>query len=136
MHGWEKIFSMGIPATAEFFGELGVPVPILAAAGVAGLEVVGGAALIAGLLTRLVAIPLAIDMAVAIVLVHLPLGFFVADGGFELAMLLLIGLVTLAFNGSGALALDCLLGEPCLAAPLSAPLSDRSMRTAAASGHD
>jgi putative oxidoreductase len=112
MHGWEKLYAMGIPATAEFFGELGVPAPTLAAAGVGGLELVGGLALIFGLLTRLVAIPLAADMVTAIVLVHLPMGFFVADGGFEHALLLMVSAVALALNGSGAFALDSFVGMP------------------------
>ena len=112
MHGWEKLYVMGIPATTEFFGELGIPAPMLAAACVAGLELVGGLALIAGLMTRWVAIPLALDMATAIVLVHLPMGFFAADGGFELALLVLISTVMLTLNGSGAFALDTFVELP------------------------
>jgi putative oxidoreductase len=112
MHGWEKLVLMGVPATAHFFGDLGVPLPLPAAAGVTGLEVVGGLALIAGLLTRWVAIPLALDMATAIVLVHLPLGFFSGDGGYELVLLLLVSSVALALTGSGAFALDGFVGQP------------------------
>ena len=112
MHGWEKLYVMGIPATTEFFGELGVPAPMVAAAAIGALEVIGGLALIGGLLTRLVAIPLALDMATAIILVHLPMGFFAADGGFELALLLLVSAVALVLSGSGACALDSFVGEP------------------------
>jgi putative oxidoreductase len=106
LHGWEKLYTAGIPATTEFFGELGIPAPMVMAATVAGLELVGGLALIVGLLTRIVVVPLALDMATAIVLVHRPMGFFAADGGFELALLVLVGALALMLNGSGAFALD------------------------------
>ena len=110
LHGWQKLAEMGLPATAAFFAKLGVPAPELAAAMVTAFEIVGGLALLAGFLSRWVAVPLALDMLAAIVLFHLPRGFFVSEGGAELALLLLAGLVALALNGSGALALDGLLG--------------------------
>lgn len=132
MHGWQKLVEIGLPATAAFFGKLGVPAPELAAAMVTAFEIVGGIALLAGFLSRWVAMPLAIDMLAAICLFHLPRGFFVGAGGVELALLLLVGLVALALNGSGALALDGLLSRP---RPSIRPVS-RPMRPAAASGHD
>jgi putative oxidoreductase len=131
MHGWQKLAEMGLPATAAFFGKLGVPAPELAAAMVTAFEIIGGIALLAGFLSRWVAIPLAIDMLAAISLFHLPRGFFVGAGGVELALLLLAGLVALALNGSGALSLDGLLSR---ARPAARPFS-RPMRPVAASGH-
>jgi putative oxidoreductase len=119
MHGWKKLFDMGIPGTTAFFGDLGVPAPMLAAAGVSALELVGGAALLAGLLTRWVAIPLAFDMLAAIVLFHLPQGFFASEGGYEHVLLLLVSLVALALTGSGAFALDRFVGQP---RPSTAPV--------------
>jgi putative oxidoreductase len=110
LHGWQKLADMGLPATAAFFGKLGVPAPELAAAMITAFEIVGGLALLAGFLSRWVAVPLALDMLAAIALFHLPRGFFVGEGGVELVLLLLAGLVTLALNGSGALAIDGLLG--------------------------
>jgi putative oxidoreductase len=106
MHGWQKLFMMGLPGVTGFFGMLGIPAPAVAATVVSFLELVGGAALIAGLLTRWVAIPLAIEMLVATLLVHLPNGFFAMDDGYELVFLLLAGAVTLALAGPGALAVD------------------------------
>ena len=132
MHGWQKLADMGLPATAAFFGKLGVPAPELVGAMVTAFEIVGGIALLAGFLSRWVAIPLAIDMLAAIFLFHLPRGFFVGEGGVELALLLFAGLVTLALNGSGALSLDGLLSW---ARPAAHPMS-RPMQPAAASGHD
>lgn len=105
MHGWQKLFDMGIPGVTGFFGQLGVPAPAMAATAVSLLEFAGGAALIVGLFTRWVSIPLALDVLVATLLVHLPNGFF-APMGYELTLLLLGGSVVLILAGPGALALD------------------------------
>ena len=111
MHGWQKLFQMGIPGVAGFFGQVGVPAPMAAATLVSLLELVGGALLIVGLFTRWVSVPLAIDMLVASLLVHLPAGFF-APNGVELVFVLLAGLLALALVGPGALALDRLIARP------------------------
>ena len=128
LYGWQKLAEMGLPATAAFFGKLGVPAPELAAAMVTAFEIVCGVALLVGFLSRWAAIPLAVDMLAALVLFHLPRGFFVGQGGAELVLLLLAGLVALALNGSGALALDGLLGA---ARPPASPAT-RPMRPVAA----
>src|SRR5689334_8883249 len=47
------------------FTKLGIPFPAATASFVGVLEIVGGALLLAGLLTRLIAIPLMIEMVVA-----------------------------------------------------------------------
>ena len=111
MHGWQKLFQMGIPGVAGFFGQMGIPAPMAAATLISLLELVGGALLIAGLFTRWVSIPLAIDMLVASLLVHLPAGFF-APNGVELVFVLLGGTVALALAGPGAFALDRLIARP------------------------
>jgi putative oxidoreductase len=108
-HGAQKLFDQSIPGVAGFFDQLGVPAPMAAATLVSLLEFFGGIALILGLLTRLVAIPLAIDMLTAILLVHLPNGFFADDNGIELPLLLAICCIGLVLAGSGQVALDQLI---------------------------
>jgi putative oxidoreductase len=48
------------------FTKLGIPVPELTATFIGGLEIVGGILLIAGLFTRVIAIPFIVEMVVAI----------------------------------------------------------------------
>src|SRR5690349_9371006 len=80
MHGWQKLFQLGVPGVAGFFGMLGVPVPEVAAIVVSLLELIGGVTIVIGLFTRCLAIPLAIDMLVAALLVHIWGGFFAPNG--------------------------------------------------------
>ncbi len=100
MHGGQKLFDSGFGGVAAFLGQLGVPVPMLAGVIVTLVEFLGGLALFLGLFTRWFAIPLAIDMLVAILTVHLPNGFFLPDG-FEYPLTLLAANVALALLGSG-----------------------------------
>jgi putative oxidoreductase len=64
--GWGKV--MNIPKVTEYFTSLGVPAPGLNAYFISWLEVVGGILLALGLFSRLIALPLTIDMIVAYVL--------------------------------------------------------------------
>lgn len=109
VHGLQKITQFGVGGFTGFLTQQGIPLPAVAAVVVIAVELLGGAALILGLGTRLVALPLAFDMLVALITVHLPAGFFVQDGGYEFVLLMLAASVTLALAGGGALALDNLM---------------------------
>ena len=63
--GWGKLGDIG--KVTNFFTSLGIPAPALNAWFVSGLEFAGGILLILGLGSRLIALPLAIDMVVAYV---------------------------------------------------------------------
>lgn len=106
MHGYQKFFMMGLDGVTGFFTQIGVPLPAVAAPLVAGLELVGGIALIAGVLTRLVAAAFVVDMLGAIVFVHLANGFFVSDGGIEFVALLLVACIGFVIAGPGAYSID------------------------------
>lgn len=106
LHGWQKFFTNGIDGTTSFFTASGVPLPGVAAVGVATLELVGGVLLIAGLATRVIAGLNALSMIGAIVFVHGSAGFFAADGGYEFVLLLALFSVVLALTGPGRWSLD------------------------------
>lgn len=105
-HGAQKLFEYTIAGTVESFGSMGAPLPEITAPVVAVLEFAGGILLIAGLFTRLVAILLAVDMVVAIALVHASAGFWVGEGGYEFVALLGAAALGLALAGAGRLSLD------------------------------
>ena len=114
--GVGKVFGVGpkasgIEAFAGTLAQLGIPLPTAAAWGVGLLELVGGAFLLIGLLTRVVAALLAVDMAVATVLVHLPNGFVVSNGGYEYTLVLTLSAVGLALSGPGVISVKRALGR-------------------------
>ena len=104
-HGYQKLFMMGLPGVTEFFTQVGAPLPGITAIAVATLELAGGFALLIGFFARFIAIPLALDMAGAIVLVHMKNGFFV-PGGVEFVMLLMVAAIAIAIAGPGKFSVD------------------------------
>ena len=73
------------------------------------VELLCGAALVVGLLTRWVCIPLALLMVADILILHPPVGVFPADEAFQNAFVRLANSVGLALAGPGKLALDNIL---------------------------
>lgn len=109
VHGGQKLFQFGIPGVTQSFTQMGVPAASIAAIVVTIVEFIGGIALILGAGTRIVALLLAADMLVATLLVHMPNGFFVSDGGYEFTLLLLGASLALALSGPGNAAVDAML---------------------------
>ncbi len=101
--------------TAEFFAQVGIPFPGPNATFVATLELVGGGALVAGLLTRLFAAGLASTMVVALLTADRPV--FLASWGRAsdtsptdvTSFVFLLFLLWLVLLGPGAVSLDRLL---------------------------
>ena len=105
-HGWQKYTEWTIPGTQAAFGDMGIPLAEFAAPTVAALELVGGIALIIGILTRPIALLLTLTMAGALILVHLSNGVFVANDGYELVLLLGAAALTVALIGPGRISID------------------------------
>ena len=103
-HGWQKFFTWGIGTTADNFQAMGVPAPTVSAWFSALVELVGGGLLILGLATPLVAVLLIINMIGAALYAHE--GFFAMDGGIELPLALIAGLIAVGFVNHGRLSVD------------------------------
>lgn len=110
-HGYQKVFQFGLDGVSQSFAGMGVPYPGIAGPVVAFVELIGGVLLALGALTPLVGVALAIDMLVAAVLVHLPQGLFVDQGGWELVGALGAGALALAAVGAGRFSVDGLFGR-------------------------
>ena len=90
----------------EYFSQLGVPFPHLQAPMVASIEFVGGICLVLGFATRLISVPLAVIMAVAILTAQLDKAKTVGDFLYLPEVLLLVIFVWLIFSGPGKFAFD------------------------------
>lgn len=109
-HGGQKLFVYGLSGVVGAFGQMGIPLPGVTGPLVALLEFFGGLALIAGLLTRLVGLGLAVTMLGALFMVHLTAGFF-APNGIEFVLTLASVAATLAITGGGRYAADVLVAR-------------------------
>jgi putative oxidoreductase len=105
VHGAQNLFQSGFSGVAGTFGSLHIPLPLVSAVMVTLVEFLGGMALVLGVLTRWAAALLAIDMLVAVLVVHFEPAFF-KKGGIELPLTLLAACIALALSGPGAASLD------------------------------
>lgn len=105
-HGWQKFNEFTIAGTQASFAQMGVPAANLVAPVVATLELVGGIALILGVLTRVFAALLAVNMLGALFLIHASAGVFAATGGYELVLILAAAALAVALVGAGKVSVD------------------------------
>jgi putative oxidoreductase len=119
-HGAQKVLGWfggnGYTATMHFFTE-NMHIPAIFAFLAICAEFLGGIGLIVGLLGRVAAFGIAVNMIVAIVMVHLPHGFFMnwtgtqKGEGIEYHLLTLATCAAIMVHGSGAWSLDRLLSS-------------------------
>jgi putative oxidoreductase len=105
VYGWNKLQN---PAGwQDMMTGLGFPVPVVLSWFVLLLELVGGAALIAGLLVRPIALLFAVEMVVSSVTVKLAVGFAPQGAtGIELDLALLAAALALVILGPGRISVD------------------------------
>ena len=110
-NGWGKLHNL--PHVTEFFASLGLPAPGPTAIFVSTVEFLGGLLLAVGLLSRIAALAIVIDMFTAYATADREalLSFFSDPGKFYVAdpfTFLFVGLLVLIY-GPGKLSLDTLL---------------------------
>jgi len=111
MHVWGK-FNIGPGAVAaNVMAKNGLEPALTWAYVVMALEVTGGICLIVGLFTRFFAAALAIEMLVALIVVHMPKGYAAGGGGYEYVLLIGACCFLIALRGGGPYSVDRLLGK-------------------------
>lgn len=101
--GWGKFHNL--EQVTEFFASLGIPAAHIQAPFVAGVELVGGILILAGLATRVAAVFLVAVMTVAISTAIWPKHTVTEVIG-SIEAVYLVSFVYLAINGAGAVSLD------------------------------
>jgi putative oxidoreductase len=114
-HGAQKMLGWfggyGFSGTMGFFTN-NLHIPAVFAVLAIAAEFLGGLGLIAGLLTRIAAFGIAVNMVVAVLTVHLHVGFFMnwtgaqKGEGFEYHLLVLAMTLLLMIKGAGAASVD------------------------------
>jgi putative oxidoreductase len=112
VHGYTKL-SFGSAALIRYLKSIRSPAPELAAYCSMFIETVGGICLILGLFTRFFSAVLAIQMLVALYLVHWAAGFMITSGryGYEYVLLLGVVLFAIAIRGGGPYSLDAKISK-------------------------
>jgi putative oxidoreductase len=111
-HGYQKLMS-GPESFGRVLAGLGLPATTVLGYVVTYAELVAGALLVVGLLSRLAAVVLTVDLIVAIALVKVNVGLIAPHGmgaGAELDLAFIAGFVAILFAGPGRFSLDRLIG--------------------------
>lgn len=105
-HGWQK-HDGGVDGVGMFFKSLSIPLPDVMAYVITYGELLGGAFLIVGFLTRLSAVLFFIEMIFTTILVKVDIGLIGEQGaGAELDLTLLAAMAAVACFGPGSLSVD------------------------------
>jgi putative oxidoreductase len=105
-HGSQKVFTWGIGGTAQAFEGMGVPLAPVSAVFSALVELVGGVLLLVGAATAVVGVLVVLNMLGAALIVHVPNGIMVSNGGWELVGVIAAAALVLAAVGAGRYSVD------------------------------
>jgi putative oxidoreductase len=128
-HGAQKLFVYGLDGVAGGFAHMGVPFASVMGPFVGFIELFGGLALIAGLLTRLAGFGLTAVMLGAMVMVHIPNGFFLPNG-YEFVLMLAASATTLAITGPGRYSADAVIANRLRPTVVTTPETEHFRRAA------
>jgi putative oxidoreductase len=111
MHVWGK-FNIGAGAVAaNVMAKNGLEPALTWAYITMALEVVGGICLVIGLFTRFFGAACAIEMLIALIMVHLPKGYAAGGGGYEYVLLIGAVCFLIALRGGGPYSVDRAIGK-------------------------
>jgi len=111
MHVSGKLTAGPGAVAANTLAKNGLEPAILWAYFIIFFELVGGICLIIGLFTRFFAAALAIEMLIALLVVHLPRGYAASGGGYEYVLLIGAVCFLIAIRGGGPYSVDRMLGR-------------------------
>jgi putative oxidoreductase len=111
MHVSGKLTAGPGAVAANVMSKNGLEPAILWAYVIIFLELVGGICLIIGLFTRFFAAALAIEMLIALLVVHLPKGYAAGGGGYEYVLLIGAACFLIAIRGGGPYSVDRMVGR-------------------------
>ncbi len=106
-HGWHR-FTTGVGPTVTILNESGLPEPQLFAWGATILEVIGGALLIFGLLTPIVAAFVVAEQVMVIAWLRWQNGLWLTSNGIEYPVVVAVLALVLVVFGSGRTGVDVL----------------------------
>lgn len=112
-HGYGDVFAAGIAANIQNYRDAGIPLAMVSAPFTALIQLIGGALVIAGALTRVWAAGLAFVMAGALVFVHWgePLVLGPDGSGSGFAFIMGIASAGLLLTGPGRFSVDAMLAR-------------------------
>lgn len=110
-HGLQKFGEWTIDGTAQAFGQMGVPLPGIAAPVAAVVELLGGVLLLVGAFSAVTGLIVALHMGVAAVLAHVSNGVFIENAGWELVGLIAAAALAVGVAGAGRYSVDTVLNR-------------------------
>jgi putative oxidoreductase len=111
MHGWGKVTGAGLAGVSAYMAKNGLHPGIAFAFAAMFLETIGAICIVIGLFTRFFAAALAIEIAIAFLVVHMSHGFAASKGGFEYVLLIGVVLFCIAIRGGGPYSVDAKVGK-------------------------
>ena len=108
LHGWTKLVGQREMFVREILNMVGWTMPDIAIWAVTALELIGGLALILGILARWAALALTLEMVLVVLMFHIHQGFFIVAVpnvplayGLEFHLALIGGLICTTLAGPG-----------------------------------
>ena len=110
-HGVQKILNTPIAKFAANIAAKGLPFPEALAYLTYFAESAAAVCLAIGLLTRIAAAIIGIEMLIIVILFQWPFGYFWTNRGYEFALLWLLLCIAIFFKGGGRCSIDRLIGR-------------------------